>query len=104
VSTSTEALERARSGQTASNYVAIISGFMERGISENQIIPRVNVFTYHAWLALNRPVRKGERGVAIVTWVHTDDKKDTTGKVTHKGRSYPRKAYVFHVSQTDQNS
>src|SRR5712692_9223746 len=49
-----EALTRAVTGQSYSNYPAIVAGFMAKGIPEDQIKPRENVFTYEAWRALGR--------------------------------------------------
>ncbi len=66
-----EALARAANGQTLTNWPAIIHGFMARGIPEHEIRPRENVFTYHAWRALGRQVRRGEHGVKVVTFVTT---------------------------------
>jgi hypothetical protein len=97
-----EALSRARDGQTWSNYPAIISGFSARGISVDEIKPRENVFTYNAWKALGRFVRKGEHGVRVVTFrddVVKDKQDDGTEKTKVKSR--PWFATVFHISQTD---
>lgn len=98
-----EALGRAQTGQSVRNYATILEGFMARGIPEADILPRQNVFTYQAWLALGRQVRKGEHGVKVVTvrtgTVEVKDKQ--TGEVTRKGFSKPWRATVFHVSQTD---
>jgi len=47
-----EALDRAVGGQTLSNWPAIFAGFVAKGIPEDDIKPRENVFTYHAWRAL----------------------------------------------------
>ncbi len=100
-----EALSRARNGLTGSNYPAIYQGLMEKGIPQHEIQPRENVFTYQAWLALGRHVRKGEHGVKIVTFnktsksaidPETGDEKTTVG-------SYPSSGTVFHISQTDPN-
>ena len=93
-----EALARARGNESASNYPAIFAGFMERGIPEHEIHPRENVFTYHAWRALGRTVKKGEHGVHILTWIACD-KKDDAGEVIETYRR-PKSAVVFHVSQT----
>lgn len=51
-----EALTRAISGQTMSNYPAIYQGFIAKGIPESEILPRENVFTFNAWRALGRYV------------------------------------------------
>ncbi len=108
-----EALGRAVGGQSLSNWPAIIAGFMAKGISESDIRPRENVFTYHAWRALGRQVRRGEHGVKVCTYVACEGKADNgpTGEdcdgvideAPRKGRGYrrPWTATVFHVSQTD---
>src|SRR5579871_6800291 len=66
-----EALSRAASGQSLANWPAIVAGFTAKGIGESDIRPRENVFTYHAWRALGRQVRRGEHGVKVVTFVDT---------------------------------
>ena len=98
-----EALSRALTGQSWSNFPAIIQGFMARGIPESEILPRENVFTYQAWKALGRQVRKGEHGIKVVTFIKRDKKvKDTeTDEVKIKTYSMPRTVSVFHISQTD---
>ncbi len=97
-----EALSRARTGQSWSNFPAIIQGFMARGIPEDQILPRENIFTYQAWRALGRQVRRGEKGVRVITYVHGQKKeKQEDGAEKIKAYSYPRTVSVFHVSQTD---
>ena len=98
-----EALSRAITGKTWSNFPAIIQGFTARGIPEDQISPRENVFTYQAWKALGRQVRKGEHGVKVVTFIKRDKKtKDTeTDEVKIQTYSMPRTVSVFHISQTD---
>src|SRR5438093_12109993 len=106
-----EALSRAASGQSLSNWPAIIHGFAAKGIPESDIRPRENVFTYHAWRALGRQVRRGEHGVKVVTFVTTehgaaapaDDAGGDTAtpeRRAARGRR-PWTATVFHVSQTD---
>ena len=99
----TEALSRALTSQSWSNFPAIIQGFKARGIPEDQILPRENVFTYQAWKALGRQVRKGEHGVKVVTYIQRDKKtEDTkTGEVKLQTYSMPRTVSVFHISQTD---
>ena len=89
-----EALQRARSGNSALNYQAILSGFMAKGIPSSEIIPRENVLTYNAWQAINRQVRKGEKGVKVVSWIKTTDK---AGLEVMR----PTSATVFHLSQTE---
>ena len=110
-----EALTRAATGQSLSNWPAILAGFTAKGIPEEEIQPRVNVFTYHAWRALGRQVRRGEHGVKVTTFVtvaSTDSKAERDGLArnaidgtdqppSQRGYRRPWTATVFHVSQTD---
>ena len=98
-----EALSRAASGQSLSNWPIILSGFTEKGIPEHEIKPRENVFTYHAWRALGRQVRRGEHGVKVSTWIPTERKErdQTTGEERVSSGRICHTAVVFHVSQTD---
>jgi hypothetical protein len=88
------ALQRAVSGQSFTNYPAIYEGFAAKGLTESDIAPRVNIFTYRAWIEKGRQVRRGEHGVKVITFI---EKKDKTGRI----QKMPRRATVFHVSQTD---
>lgn len=88
-----EALHRAVANQSMANFLPIIEGFKDKGIALEDIIPRENVFTFHAWKALGRVVKKGEHGVKVVTFVRTE--KDG------KPASYPKTTTVFHISQTE---
>jgi antirestriction protein ArdC len=108
-----EALTRAVSGQALTNWPAIIAGFSAKGIPPDDILPRENVFTYHAWRALGRQVRRGEHGVRVVTFValsgndgdgaaSTNADATATGERKRKGGyRRPWSATVFHISQTD---
>jgi antirestriction protein ArdC len=62
-----------------------------------------HVFTYNAWRALGRQVRRGEHGVKVCTFVPVTDKDDKPDDSGKKARRYSRPwtATVFHVSQTD---
>ena len=101
-----EALSRAVSGQSCANWGPIFAGFAAKGIPEADIRPRENVFTYHAWRALGRQVRRGEHGVKVVTFVSLDrddkpaDSTNPEAKPKARGRR-PWSATVFHISQTD---
>ena len=107
-----EALNRAMHGQSTSNLGEIIKGFMAMGIPELDIRPRENVFTFWAWKALGRQVRKGEHGVRVTTWVesrkqlqanHRDqrsDEADAAADANTRSR-FSRPVTVFHVSQTE---
>jgi hypothetical protein len=98
-----EALNRARGGQSWSNYPAIFQGFLARGIPESEILPRENVLTYHAWRALGHQVRRGEHGVKVTTWIPTERKErdSSTGEERVTAGRICHTAVVFHVSQTD---
>jgi antirestriction protein ArdC len=101
-----EALTRAANGQTMSNYPAIIQGFMAKGIAPADIRPRENVFTYNAWRALGRQVRRGEHGVKVITFVPMTKKTGQVDPDTGEEKAAPigKRAWsatVFHVSQTD---
>lgn len=95
-----EALSRATQGQSLTNYPAIFRGFEAKGIPSDQINPRENVFSYSAWQALGRQVKRGEHGVKILTLrtVTKEDKK--TGKKSTF--TMPWRVTVFHVSQTEE--
>ena len=99
-----DALHRALTNESLSNYNTIINGFISRGISEDDIKPRENIFTYAAWKALGRQVKKGEHGIKICTFIPIDSKeKDKkTGEVVFKTSSRPRMTTVFHITQTDE--
>jgi hypothetical protein len=94
-----EALSRAVNGLSLGNYPAIFAGFMAKGIPETAIKPRENVFTYQAWRALGRQVRRGEHGVKVVTFVEMAKENKETGEKQSFQR--PRTTTVFHISQTD---
>ena len=97
----TEALQRALQNTAMANYPQIFAGFLAKGIPEADILPRKNIFTFNAWRALGRHVKKGEHGVHVVTWLPVPDKIDAeTGEVT-KGGARPKGATVFHISQTE---
>lgn len=92
------ALHRAITQESFANYPAIFEGFAAKGIAANDVRPRENVFTFDAWRALGRTVRKGEKGVTICT-VKECRKKNEDGSETTYTR--PWRSTVFHISQTD---
>ena len=96
-----EALMRAVSGQTMSNYPTIFHGFIAKGIPESEIKPRENVFTFEAWKALGRYVRKGEHGVKVVTFIETKSKETDVDTGEPKIIRRPWSTTVFHISQTE---
>jgi hypothetical protein len=71
-----EALTRAVQGQSVMNYASIFQGFTAIGIPESEIKPRENVFTFWAWKAVGRRVKKGQHGVKAVTFVPVGSKED----------------------------
>jgi hypothetical protein len=95
-----EALTRATSGMSLANWPAIFAGFTAKGIPENDIRPRENVLTYHAWRAVGRQVRRGEHGVKVTTMVPMTKKDEETGEAKPIGKRFWT-AVVFHISQTD---
>src|SRR5690349_24887001 len=96
-----EALGRAVSGQSYSNFPAIFRGFAAKGIPESEIKPRENVFTFDAWKALGRVVRRGEHGVKIVTFIDTASKETDSDTGERKLIRRPWTTTVFHISQTE---
>ena len=94
-----ESLSRAVSFQSTMNYEPIIRGFESKGIPISDIRPRENVFTFNAWKALGRTVRKGEHGVKVVTFVPVSSKETPDGK--KDSYRMPRTTTVFHISQTE---
>ena len=98
-----QALSNARNGQSFANYAAIYGGFQAKGIAEADIDPRVNVFTFHAWKALGRQVRKGEHGVKVCTYVAMSKvAHELDGTDTVQCWRAPRMTTVFHISQTEE--
>ena len=101
-----EALARAQTNSSVKNYAAIFEGFIAKGIPEDDIIPRENVLTYHAWRAKGRQVEKGQHGVKVCTWVSVSKKvqdPDTGEEKKDKFRR-PKTATVFHISQTKSSN
>lgn len=100
--TQVESLKRAVYGQSLGNFPAIFQGFIAKGIPESEIRPRENVFTYEAWRALGRYVRKGEHGVKVVTFIErkSGEIDQDTGEPRIIRR--PWTTTVFHVSQTEE--
>lgn len=95
-----QALSNARNNGSFSNYPTIFEGFMDKGIPEAEIEPRVNIFTFHAWKALGRQVMKGQHGVKILTYVPMTKKSEDPDEPDSTFRR-PKSTTVFHVSQTE---
>ena len=96
-----DAFERATCSQAMTNLPVIYAEFIARGIPEHEILPRENVFTFNAWRALGRHVKRGEHGVRIITWIPMEHTDPRTHEKTITRR--PSSAYVFHISQTEPN-
>ena len=96
-----ESLRRAVLGQSFSNFPAIFQGFAAKGIPESEIRLRENVFTFDAWKALGRYVRKGEHGVKVVTFIETKSKEIDEDTGEPKMIRRPWTTTVFHISQTE---
>jgi len=88
------ALNRAVRSDSEMNIGTIYAGFIDKGIRDVDIQPRVNIFTYAAWRAKGRQVQRGEKGVRISTWIPYKCKK------TGENKMRPKATSVFHVSQT----
>jgi hypothetical protein len=102
--TAIETLERIEHGDNTANHQAIIDAFVARGIPAEEIVPRENVFTYQAWLALGRQVMKrpanipsGQYGVKIP--VIREERDLETKQVIKRITTF---ATVFHISQTHE--
>lgn len=99
------ALNRAVNGQSMANYTTIFAGFMAQGIDENDIEPRVNVFTWGAWKAKGRQPRRDERDnyVTVNTWRPVFGDVQQRDGSTRKGKTgmVPTTAKVYHESQTE---
>lgn len=93
-----EALDRAENNASETNYETIFNGFMAMGIDKDDIEPRVNVFTFNAWKAKGRFVKKGEKGVRVITYIQVDKKEEDSDEV--KKVLKKRQTTVFHISQT----
>ena len=104
-----QALTNAVQGQSTANYEAIFEGFTALGIAEDDIKPRENIFTFHAWKALGRVVRKGQHGVKVITVIRAQV-KDEPAPVNRSAQvpgqapktfGMAKPTTVFHISQTD---
>lgn len=96
-----QALKNATENNSVANYQAIFEGFAAKGIAIEEIEPRVNVFTYNAWRAKGRQVRKGETGVKVVTFVNAKGQAAEGDQGEAQGYKFARSVAVFHISQTD---
>ena len=96
-----DSLKRAVCGQSFTNFPAILQGFAAKGIPEPEIKPRENVFTFEAWKALGRVVRRGEHGVKVVTMIETKSKEIDQDTGEPKLIRRPWTTTVFHISQTE---
>ncbi len=94
-----EALRNAVTRESTLNYEAIFEGFEAMGIPMEDVHPRENVFTFNAWRALGRVVRKGEHGVAIVTVIPCRKLDRDTGELVQVRKV--KRTTVFHVTQTE---
>lgn len=87
-----ESLSRAIGTLQSQNDSVVEMHYAAQGIVAT---PRVDTFTYNAWQALGRQVRKGEHGCRLTVWIHP---AATEGK---ESKPFPKSTTVFHVSQTD---
>ena len=60
------------------------------------------MFTFNAWKALGRSVKKGEHGVRVVTFIEASARNTSeTGEETVCTYRKPHTTTVFHISQTE---
>jgi antirestriction protein ArdC len=76
---------------------------MAKGIAEGDIKPRENVFTFQAWKASCRSVKRGEHGVRVVTFIArtTKERDPASGEEIERSFRSPHTTTVFHISQTE---
>lgn len=99
-----EALERGRRYRVGGNDLRVITEFQGRGMNPHDIEtfgPDQNVWTYDAWQALGRQVRKGEKSVRITVYgsYESKERNEKTGEPIIK--SCRSTACLFHITQTD---
>jgi hypothetical protein len=92
-----ESLKRAVSRQSFSNFPAIFQGFAAKEIPESDIKPRENVFTFEAWKALGRVVRRGEHAVKVVTFIESKNKEIDGDMGEPIGKTYKSNGRPFGV-------
>lgn len=109
--TPTEALDRIRKGFSR-NDVAVIVAFAEAGIDPDDIDPRQNVLTFHAWKAAGRRVAKGATSLRVPVWVpragRSEAESTSVEPAATSDGSQPKRsggliaktAKLFHISQT----
>jgi hypothetical protein len=102
-----EALHRATTNQSLTNYPVILQGFAAMGIPMEDIKPRENVFTYQAWRALGRYVKKGSHGVHVAAVIVRETKPDADFETEGEQEAPTYKkiltgTVVFHISQTEK--
>lgn len=100
-----EALSRIQSRGFGKNDALVIMAFSDAGVPPEQIDPRHNVLTFHAWKALGRRVAKGATSVRVTTWIAVKGKRDESsdesdGEKKGGGGMRPKTAFLFHESQT----
>jgi len=93
-----KALNRIQSNPSVANFSAVYAAFAEKGIPMDNIKPKENVLTFTAWKAKGRCVKKGEKGVKVVSWIEIEGKPAKQGEKTT--RKQPIRACLFHVTQT----
>lgn len=95
-----DALRRATTNSSANNEAKVIEEFAARGIAADEIIPRENVFTFNAWKAKGRIVKKGEKGVKLEVFMRVENKDwiNEDGSAIYK--TIRKFTTVFHISQT----
>lgn len=92
-----ESYERAQGKGSVFNDSLVIAGFVARGLDEEDVRPRENVLSFHAWKHVGRSVIKGERGVKVPVIRGLEVENDKGERETKTVRGM---AAVFHICQT----
>lgn len=92
-----------------SNDLPVIAEFGLRGIEAEDCHTfgwNQNVFTYNAWQAQDRQVRKGEKSVRCTVWIPVVVKGRPESNIERLRKDHTRSrmstACLFHITQTDQ--
>jgi len=98
-----EALARATGCRSMENMVAVLEHFGNtRGLGYDSVEPGKNVLTFHAWRAVGRHVKRGEKGFRVETWVPRVERvRLPDGTESAQSRQMHSRAFVFHISQTE---
>lgn len=108
--TNKKALNRAVNGGARGpgeneTYAQIFLGFQAKGLLTSQIIPRVNILTYRAWLAKGKKVKEGEQGVRVLFSYNSTKniKIERSYDLYHESQTEDVRSYPQQLSATADN-